>query len=94
MDADNKPISKLATSNSEGILQFKDLYLNKEYTLKEVAAPENYSVDKSEIKFIVYKDEQDNMKFETIDSGVAGSNELIGRFKNIPQFTQNENGDC
>ena len=93
MDADDKPISKLATSNSDGILQFKDLYLNKEYTLKEVEAPENYSVDKSEIKFIVYKDEQDNMKFETIDSGVAGSNELIGRFKNIPQFTQNENGD-
>ena len=68
MDADNKPISKLATSNSEGILQFKDLYLNKEYTLKEISAPENYSVDKSEIKFIVYKDEQENMIFETINS--------------------------
>ena len=50
-DVDGNDITKSATTNAEGILTLRGLYVDREYTLKEISAPKDYAVSTDEIVF-------------------------------------------
>ena len=50
-DVDGNDITKSATTNDDGVLTLRGLYVGREYTLKEISAPSDYAVSTDEIVF-------------------------------------------
>ena len=69
-DYEGNVISKIATTDENGYLKFEKLYLDKEYSLKEISAPNGYALSNEEIKFIATKDESDNFVFNLLSGRV------------------------
>ena len=80
-DVDGNKISKIATTDREGVLTFKDLYIGKEYTLTEVSVGSDYELSTEEIKF--------NTNVNT--NGQLEFNVESGSFKNTPEVTTDSN---
>lgn len=64
---------KIYTTNSDGVLTINDLYeyvdgkyITGEYTIKEIYAPEGYSLDATELKFKAYR-ENGTLKIQILD---------------------------
>ena len=82
-DANDNIISSTATTNDQGILTFKGLYIEREYTLREIVAPDDYILDKKEIKFVAKFNDNGELTVETKE----------GEFKNTPEVAYDENGN-
>ena len=82
-DANNEPVSKVGTSNSNGTLTIKGLYIGKEYVLKETNTPFNYVQNPEEVRFVVNAD----------DNGEISINVLDGEFKEEPVIGYDENNN-
>ena len=68
-----KTSGKIYTTNSDGVLTINDLYeyvdgkyITGEYTIKEIYAPEGYSLDATELKFKAYR-ENGTLKIQILD---------------------------
>ncbi len=79
-DVDGNEISKTATTNENGILTFRGLYVDREYTLTEIASPIDYVLSNEEIKFIGKIEDDGILTFETTE----------GSFKNVQDNSGNE----
>ena len=67
LDENEKEISsKLVTSNKDGKLIVKGLYVNAIYKLEEVKNPSNYSLNKEKIKFVVKEKENNKEELEIV----------------------------
>lgn len=82
-DVDGNEISKTATTNENGVLTLRGLYVDREYTLKEISTPTNYALSNDEIKFKAKINENDELEFEIIN----------GQFKQNPEIAIDENGN-
>ena len=56
--------SKTAVTTNGGKLNINNLYVEKEYELKELKSPENYGLNREVIKFITHVDEYGNLTVE------------------------------
>lgn len=82
-DLDEKRVSKTETTDDNGVIIFSKLYIGKEYTLKEIAAPNDYEVNTNQIKFIADVNENGNIIIEVKE----------GNFSKTPQITTDEKGN-
>ncbi len=82
-DLDEKRVSKTETTDDNGVITFSKLYIGKEYTLKEIAAPNDYEVNTNQIKFIADVNENGNIIIEVKE----------GNFSKTPQITTDEKGN-
>ena len=58
-------------------MNFKNLNLGQEYTLKEIVAPDNYEVSKDEIKFIINKDQNEEPVVEIIEGSFSKTSKVM-----------------
>ena len=70
--------SFIASTNSEGILEFKDLYVERNYTLKEIKAPFGYEKSDEEIKFYAEVDENGKLELHITQGNIKGMIEVTG----------------
>ena len=81
---DDKDVSQIATTDENGKLIFKKIYIGREYTLKEISSPENYELNEKEIKFKTKLDDtEENLIVEQIENN----------FSSDPVVTIDENGN-
>lgn len=78
-DVDGNPITKVATTNSEGILTFNGLYVEKEYKLKEISVQSDYVISDEELVFEGRIDNSGNLAFDVKQ----------GKFKEIKDSENN-----
>ena len=64
-DKNGNTVTKLLTTNLDGIININDLYVGIKYTVKELKSPINYVLNNEKIEFKVIEDEQENLKLET-----------------------------
>lgn len=64
-DKNGNTVTKLLTTNLDGIININDLYVGIKYTVKELKSPDNYVLNNEKIEFKVIEDEQGNLKLET-----------------------------
>ncbi len=83
-DIDGNILTTIGTTNSEGILLFKNLYIDREYTLKEVSVNDEYELSDEAIKFVA----------DINDDGVLVINtNSQAQFIEIPETIVKPNGD-
>ncbi len=80
---DGNEVSKTETTKADGTLKFNGLYVEQEYTFKEIYTPENYCLSKDEIRFIANIDENGQLIFNVTN----------GKFKQTPEVTIDKNGN-
>lgn len=85
LDQEGKEISKTATTNENGVLKFSGLYVEREYTLREVASPSDYELNDDEIKFV------GKINDNNFDIEISESSE--GSFKEKSEITTDEKGN-
>ena len=83
VDVDERKVSKTETTDDNGEITFNQLYIGKEYTLKEIVAPSDYEVNTGHIKFIANINENGEIVIEIRE----------GKFGKIPQIKTDENGN-
>ena len=64
--------SKTALTNSNGILTFKDLYIEKTYEIKEIRSPEEYELNSNTIRFIAHVDNNGELTVEKLSGATKG----------------------
>ena len=74
-DYEGNTISRLGTTDENGYLKFEKLYLDREYSLKEIASPMGYALSESEIRFLATKDENSNFIFRVLEGRIE--NEIV-----------------
>ncbi len=77
IDENGYNITKTETTDENGNLNFKNLNLGQEYTLKEIVAPDNYEVSKDEIKFIINKDQNEEPVVEIIEGSFSKTSKVM-----------------
>ncbi len=88
LDANDELVTKIATTDDQGKLVFEDLYIEKEYTLREISASKDFVVSPEIIKFKVVKQEDGTLKYEII----SVENQETGDFRTAPEFKEDESG--
>lgn len=82
-DLSGNNITKTATTDKDGILKFNGIYVEREYTLKEIVSPSDYILNTDEIKFKAQINENDELIFTVLE----------GAFKQTPEVTKDEKGN-
>ena len=62
--------SRTGTTDENGIARINDLYVDKEYTLKEIQTPDSYILNQDEVKFKITVDESGNPQFNKISGNL------------------------
>ena len=81
-DEDLMPQTKMVTSTSDGTLNFENLRVNQNYTIKEIRAPGNYELNDREVNFKLVKDTTGNLEFVSDNNyfeGIQVEKDLQGR---------------
>lgn len=79
-DEDNVYDTKFVSSDAEGKISTKGIYINRKYILKEVGTPKEYKLNNAEIKFIVRENEAGEVSVEILSAD---------NFKTQPVFEDN-----
>lgn len=79
-DEDNVYDTKFITSDENGKLSTKGIYINRKYTLKEISSPKEYKLNDAEIKFIVRENDAGEISIEVLSQD---------NFKTQPVFENN-----
>lgn len=67
LDENNEEFSsKLVTTNSEGKLIVKDLYVDRKYTLEEIKNPSNYMLNTQKLEFITRENANYELEIEVL----------------------------
>ena len=69
--------TKTATTNNNGTLRIEGLYVNKEYTLKEIQTPANFILNTDEIKFKVTIDDQGGPQLNIIEGNLKTTPTIV-----------------
>lgn len=80
IDSEGNKITKTATTDENGVLKFNGIYVEREYTLKEIVSPSDYILNTNEIKFKAQINENDELIFTVLE----------GEFKQTPEVTTDE----
>lgn len=83
-DVDGNIITTVATTDNNGVLTLKDLYVDRAYTLIEVSVPEPYEISDKEIKFTATVNSSGNLIFN-----INSTETFVG----TPEVTTKANGD-
>ena len=82
LDPEGEDVSVIGKTDENGKIVFEGIYVDKEYTLTEISAPNDYVVSSDEIKF----------KFTLDNEGNADVNEIEGAFKSY-NITEDQSGN-
>ena len=72
LDDDEKEQSKTAVTNAQGKILIANLYVEKEYEIREIASPDSYELNNDVIKIIGHKDENGNLSIEKLSGNTKG----------------------
>ena len=64
-DAEGNVTTRILTTNSDGIVNMKNLFIGVTYTVKELKSPDNYSLNNEVLQFKVIEDETGKLQLET-----------------------------
>ncbi len=78
-EEDNEFFTQIITSNAEGKLIAKNLYVNRKYSLEEVSSPNNYMLDNKKFEFKVTENDSEELQIEVLsDDNFETSPEIEG----------------
>ena len=66
----NDQMTKTGITDANGIINIEGLFIDKEYTVKEIQTPSSYILNNDEIKFKVTADDQENLKVNIISGSL------------------------
>ena len=72
LDDDEKEQSKTAVTDAQGKILMANLYVEKEYEIREIASPASYELNNDVIKIIGHKDENGNLSIEKLSGNTKG----------------------
>ena len=79
----NDQMTKTGITDTNGIINIEGLFIDKEYTVKEIQTPSSYILNNDEIKFKVTADDQENLKVNIISGSLkndANITDIEGKY--------------
>ncbi|MBP3502386.1 MAG: MucBP domain-containing protein [Clostridia bacterium] len=71
LDEESNNVTRILTTDSDGYVNMKNLYIGVTYTVKELKSPENYELNNQIISFNVEEDESGNLQLQTNSNKVT-----------------------
>ncbi len=72
-EEDGEEISQILKTDANGKIIIDGVYMEKEYTLKEISAPDGYVIDDDEIKFKMHIEDEQNAKVDITNGNYKSS---------------------
>ena len=73
-DAEGNVTTRILTTNSDGIVNMKNLFIGVTYTVKELKSPDNYLLNDEVLQFKVIEDETGKLQLETNSEKISLNN--------------------
>jgi len=89
--AEGETNSKIGITGENGKTIIKNLYVDKIYTLKEIASPVDYELNTEEVKFIITEDNDKNIQLQVLEGSFVESVIILSGRTDILQIkTENK----